>query len=142
MAKVEIYTKAFCPYCVRAKALLKSKGVAFEEFDITLGGPHRAEMIERAEGRMTVPQIFIDGVPVGGSDDLAALDRDGKLDALLRGMKIAVLQMTSGIDPAANAADDDRRQWPTQPRPAPRCCSPRKCRACSIATGHARRPAS
>ena len=84
MVKVEVYSKAFCPYCVRAKALLKSKGVAFEEIDITLGGPRRAEMIQRAEGRVTVPQIFIDGVPVGGSDDIAALDRAGKLDALLR----------------------------------------------------------
>lgn len=83
MAKVEIYTKAFCPYCVRAKALLKSKGAAFEESDITLGGPKRAEMIQRAEGRSTVPQIFIGDAHIGGSDELAALDRAGKLDALL-----------------------------------------------------------
>lgn len=83
MVKVEVYSKAFCPYCVRAKALLNSKGVAFEEYDITLGGPRRAEMIQRAQGRTTVPQIFIDGVPVGGSDDIAALDRAGKLDTLL-----------------------------------------------------------
>jgi len=83
MAKVEIYTKAFCGYCYRAKALLAEKGVAFEEVDITMGGPRRAEMIERAQGGTTVPQIFIDGKHVGGSDDLAALERRGALDALL-----------------------------------------------------------
>lgn len=83
MAKVEIYTKAFCGYCMRAKSLLQSKGVHFEEYDITMGGPRRAEMLERAPGRTTVPQIFIDGRHVGGSDDLAALDRRGELDPLL-----------------------------------------------------------
>jgi len=83
MAKVEIYTKAFCPYCTRALKLLAAKGVELEEFDITMGGPKRAEMLERANGRTTVPQIFIDGVHIGGSDDLAALDRAGKLDPLL-----------------------------------------------------------
>ncbi|MES2754456.1 MAG: glutaredoxin 3 [Pseudomonadota bacterium] len=83
MATVEIYTKAFCPYCTRAVQLLGSKGVGFEEIDITMGGPRRGEMIQRAGGRTTVPQIFIDGRHVGGSDDLAALDRAGKLDPLL-----------------------------------------------------------
>jgi glutaredoxin 3 len=83
MAKVEIYTKAFCPYCSRAKALLSSKGVTADEVDITMGGPKRAEMIQRANGRSTVPQVFIDGRHIGGSDDLAALDRAGELDALL-----------------------------------------------------------
>jgi glutaredoxin 3 len=83
MAKVEIYTKFLCPYCTRAKALLGAKGVAFEEYDISMGGPLRAEMLERAGGRNTVPQIFIDGRHIGGSDDLAALDRAGKLDPLL-----------------------------------------------------------
>jgi glutaredoxin 3 len=83
MAKVEIYTKAFCPYCTRAKALLDSKGAAFEEYDLTMGGPKRQEMIQRANGRTTVPQIFIDGEHIGGSDDLAALDRRGGLDPLL-----------------------------------------------------------
>lgn len=83
MAKVEIYTKFLCPYCARAKALLKDKGVAVEEYDITMGGPKRAEMLERASGRTTVPQIFIDGRHIGGSDDLAALDRAGGLDPLL-----------------------------------------------------------
>lgn len=83
MAKVEIYTKAFCGYCHRAKALLDSKGVTYEEFDLTMGGPKRQEMIQRSNGRMTVPQIFIDGRHIGGSDDLQALDARGGLDPLL-----------------------------------------------------------
>jgi glutaredoxin 3 len=83
MAKVEIYTKAFCPYCSRAMRLLAAKGVTPEEHDITLGGPRRAEMLERAGGRTTVPQVFIDGRHIGGSDDLAALDARGGLDPLL-----------------------------------------------------------
>ena len=83
MAKVEIYTKLMCPYCTRAKRLLAEKGAAFEEFDITNGGPKRAEMLQRANGPSTVPQIFIDGQHVGGSDDLAALNAAGKLDPLL-----------------------------------------------------------
>ncbi|MFV1919845.1 glutaredoxin 3 [Sphingomonas sp. MJ1 (PH-R8)] len=83
MAKIEIYTKAFCPYCTRAKRLLESKGAAFEEFDITMGGERRAEMLQRSNGRTTVPQVFIDGRHIGGSDDLAALDRQGGLDPLL-----------------------------------------------------------
>lgn len=83
MAKVEIYTKFLCPYCARAIKLLASKGVAVEEHDITMGGPKRTEMLSRSEGRTTVPQIFIDGRAIGGSDDLAALDRDGGLDTLL-----------------------------------------------------------
>ena len=81
--KVEIYTKWGCPYCTRAIALLKSKGVAYEEYDTTLGGAKKAEMKERVPGAGTVPQILIGGVAVGGSDDLHALDRAGKLDALL-----------------------------------------------------------
>jgi glutaredoxin 3 len=83
MAKVEIYTKFLCPFCTRAKALLAQKGAAFEEIDISMGGPRRVEMLERAKGRSTVPQIFIDGFHVGGSDDLAALNAAGKLDPLL-----------------------------------------------------------
>lgn len=83
MPKIEIYTKAFCPYCSRAMKLLASKGVTPEEYDITMGGPKRAEMLERANGGTTVPQIFIDDRHIGGSDDLAALERVGKLDALL-----------------------------------------------------------
>jgi glutaredoxin 3 len=81
--KVEIYTKMFCGYCYRAKRLLDSKGVEYTEHDITLGGPKRAEMLERKPDARTVPQIFIDGRAVGGSDDLAQLDREGKLDSLL-----------------------------------------------------------
>lgn len=80
---IEIYTKWGCGYCVRAKALLDSKRVPYEEFDTTMGGPARAEMLRRAPGATTVPQIFIDGIHVGGSDDLAALDRAGKLDMML-----------------------------------------------------------
>jgi glutaredoxin 3 len=83
MARIEIYTKFLCPYCSRAKSLLKSKGVDFEEHDITLGGAARAEMLARSHGRTTVPQVFIAGQHIGGSDDLAALDRAGKLDPLL-----------------------------------------------------------
>jgi glutaredoxin 3 len=83
MAKVEIYTKAFCPYCSRAMKLLASKGVEPEEYDITMGGDKRRVMIERAGGRSTVPQVFIDGKHIGGSDDLAALDARGGLDPLL-----------------------------------------------------------
>jgi glutaredoxin 3 len=83
MAKVEIYTKAFCPYCSRAKSLLDGKGANYQEYDITAGGPQRQEMIGRANGRTTVPQIFIDDRHIGGSDDLAALDRRGGLDPLL-----------------------------------------------------------
>ena len=83
MAKIEIYTKAFCGYCTRAKALLDSKGADYEEIDLTMGGPRRAEMIERSGGGATFPQIFIDGKHIGGSDDLAALDRRGGLDELL-----------------------------------------------------------
>lgn len=83
MPLVEIYTKFFCPYCTRATALLKAKGVAYEEYDISMGGPKRAEMLARANGGTTVPQIFVGGVHVGGSDDLAAAERNGRLDALL-----------------------------------------------------------
>ena len=83
MPRVEIYSKFMCPYCARAKQLLASKGVAFEEYEISMDAPKRAEMMQRANGRHTVPQIFIDDRHVGGSDDLAALDRAGKLDPLL-----------------------------------------------------------
>jgi glutaredoxin 3 len=83
MPKVEMYTKMFCPYCARAKTLLTGKGVEFEEIDITMGGPKRQEMLERAAHHSTVPSIFIDGRHIGGSDDLAALDASGELDALL-----------------------------------------------------------
>ncbi|MEY2884829.1 MAG: glutaredoxin 3 [Pseudomonadota bacterium] len=83
MPRIEIYTKFLCPYCTRAKALLTGKGATFDEIDISMGGVPRAEMLERSGGRMTVPQIFINGRHIGGSDDLAALDRAGQLDPLL-----------------------------------------------------------
>ena len=83
MPKIEIYTKFLCPYCTRAKSLLAAKGQAFEEIDISTGGPRRSEMLERSGGRQTVPQIFINGAHIGGCDDIHALDRAGKLDAML-----------------------------------------------------------
>ncbi|MEK9647401.1 MAG: glutaredoxin 3 [Alphaproteobacteria bacterium] len=83
MAEVEIYSSMFCPFCHRAKRLLSEKGVVFIEIDVDMDGARRREMMERANGGHTVPQIFIDGIHVGGSDDLAALDRDGKLDPML-----------------------------------------------------------
>lgn len=82
---IDIYTKFTCPFCHRAKALLSQKGAEFNEFDISMGGPKKAEMLQRAPTARTVPQIFIGDVHVGGSDELAALERDGKLDALLAG---------------------------------------------------------
>lgn len=82
MPPVDIYTTQWCPYCNMAKALLKRKGVAYNEIDASAGNVRQA-MIERANGRMTVPQIFIGDTHVGGSDDLHALERAGKLDALL-----------------------------------------------------------
>jgi glutaredoxin 3 len=85
MPPVEIYTTRFCPYCHSAKALLKRKGVDFTEIDLAGNWERRDEMIERAHGRVTVPHIFIGRVHVGGSDDLHALERAGKLDALLAG---------------------------------------------------------
>ncbi len=83
MPRVEIYTTMMCPYCHRAKKLLGEKGVEFEEIDVTFSPAKRAEMAERAEGRHTVPQVFVDGQPIGGSDELAALDSNDELDALL-----------------------------------------------------------
>ncbi|MBX9898926.1 MAG: glutaredoxin 3 [Qipengyuania sp.] len=81
--RVTIYTKFGCGYCFRAKRLLESKGIDYTEHDITFGGAKRDEMLARAPMARTVPQIFIGEVHVGGSDDLAALEREGKLDALL-----------------------------------------------------------
>jgi len=83
MAEVEHYTTMFCPYCARARALLERKGVAYTDIDILDEPARRGEMIERAGGRTTVPQIFINGEHVGGSDELVALDRAGELDAKL-----------------------------------------------------------
>jgi len=83
VAKLEIYTKATCGFCTRAKTLLQTKKIDFEEHRVDGGGPKKDEMVKRAGGRMTVPQIFIGGKHVGGCDDLMTLERDGKLDALL-----------------------------------------------------------
>lgn len=82
---IDIYTKFGCGYCTRAKKTLESKGAEYHEHDITMGGPKRDEMLARAPGVHTVPQIFIGDTHVGGSDDLAALERSGKLDAMLAG---------------------------------------------------------
>ena len=83
MAKIEIYTSPFCGYCYRAKSLLEDKDVTFIEIDVIQQPSKRLEMIDRADGEHTVPQIFINDKPVGGCDDLFALDDKGKLDALL-----------------------------------------------------------
>ena len=83
MNRVEIYTKDYCPYSKRAKELLTSKGIEFQEFDVTHDVAGQQEMIERS-GRRTVPQIFIDGVHIGGSDDLVEYDRSGALDRKLQ----------------------------------------------------------
>jgi glutaredoxin 3 len=83
MPLVEIYSTDTCPYCIRAKKLLTNKGVSFTTYDVNRTG--RDEMIKRANGRTTVPQIFIDGRHVGGCDDLFALDAEDKLDPMLAG---------------------------------------------------------
>ncbi len=84
-AKVEVYTKMFCSYCIRAKALLEKKGIQIIDIPAANDKAKRAEMNQRANGRNTFPQIFINGEHVGGSDELAALERAGKLDAMLAG---------------------------------------------------------
>lgn len=81
--KVEIYTKFACPYCYRAKALLDSKGVDYVEYDISGDAAKRSEMAARSPGARTVPQIFIGNLPIGGSDDLHGLERNGDLDSML-----------------------------------------------------------
>ena len=83
MKRVEIYTTRTCPYCIAAKALLTKKGVPFEETDVGANPTLRTAMMSRANGRHTVPQIFIGGVHVGGCDDIHALDASGKLDPML-----------------------------------------------------------
>lgn len=83
-ATIIIYTRDYCPYCADAKALLARKGTAFTEIDLTKDPTRRDEMVKRAGGRTSVPQIFIDGVHVGGCDDLYALDAAGKLAPLLK----------------------------------------------------------
>jgi glutaredoxin 3 len=82
MARIEIYTTPFCGYCARAKGLLDRKGAAYEETDVMMDEKKRAEMHGRAK-RATVPQIFINGQHIGGSDELAALEQAGTLDTLL-----------------------------------------------------------
>jgi len=84
-AHVQIYTRAWCGYCTAALRLLDQKGVAYEQIDCTGDPARRAWLVEASGGRTTVPQIFIDGVAIGGSDDLRALDRRGELDRLLAG---------------------------------------------------------
>jgi glutaredoxin 3 len=83
MPEIEIYTTPLCPYCWRAKRLLTSKGLVFTEINLWQESGRRAEMVARAEGRTTVPQLFIGGLAVGGSDELAALEASGALDELL-----------------------------------------------------------
>lgn len=84
MADVILYTKPWCPYCDSAKALLKAKGIAWTEIDVAKEPHRRQEMIEKANGRRTVPQVFVDGQGLGGYDDIFALDRQGKLDPILQ----------------------------------------------------------
>jgi glutaredoxin 3 len=88
MPAIEIYTTRYCPYCTAAKALLKRKGAAYSEIDLSNDWQRRDEMIERANGGMTVPQIFIGATHVGGCDELHALECAGKLDALLAGDEV------------------------------------------------------
>jgi len=84
MPKVQIYSKRVCPYCARAKGLLDRKGVAYEEIDVENDDAKRAWLVE-ATGQRTVPQVFVDGRPLGGFSDIDALDKAGKLDPILRG---------------------------------------------------------
>lgn len=83
MSRVEIYTKNFCPFCMRAKQLLDAKGIEYQEYRIDQQPELRAPMIERANGGYTVPQIFINDQHIGGCDEMMALESQGKLDALL-----------------------------------------------------------
>jgi glutaredoxin 3 len=90
MTQIEIYTTRYCPYCHAAKRLLSRKGVDFIEIDVSGDAQRRSEMVMRANGRMTAPQIFIGSTHIGGFDDLSALDRAGRLDSLLRERLTAV----------------------------------------------------
>lgn len=83
MAKVTIYTRAFCPYCTRAVKLLRDKGADFTEIDAGMDAAKKAEMVQRSGGRRTFPQIFVGDAHIGGCDDMIALERAGKLDPLL-----------------------------------------------------------
>lgn len=82
MAKVEVYTTDYCPYCTKAKTLLDMKGIAYTAIDVTGDDDARIALVEKSEGRRTVPQIFIDDKPIGGFDDLNALKESGELDKL------------------------------------------------------------
>ncbi len=82
MAKIEVFTQPWCPYCARVVALMTQKGVAFQEIDAPHGSTQRADAMQRS-GRSTMPQVFVDGVSLGGCDDVVALDRAGKLDPML-----------------------------------------------------------
>ena len=84
MSTIEIYTQDWCPFCTRAKQVFDSRGVAYTEIDAPRGSEKRAEAAQRAGGKTTVPQIFIDGAYIGGCDDLLALERAGRLDPLLK----------------------------------------------------------
>jgi len=84
MVKVEVYSSAWCPFCHRAKRLLNGKGAGFTEYDVDQDPALRGEMTRRSGGRRTVPQIFIGGAHIGGSDELAALERAGRLDSMLQ----------------------------------------------------------
>ncbi len=84
MATIEIYSKSWCPYCRMAKRLLEEKGQDFVEFDVELDAGKLDEMLDRSQGRWTVPEIFIDGDLIGGFDDLRALEASGELDLLLK----------------------------------------------------------
>lgn len=85
MPRIEVYSTNSCPYCRRARALLDRKGADYKLIDVGTRPEKRAEMMRRAQGRRTVPQIFIDGIGIGGSDELHALDRTGRLDGMLKG---------------------------------------------------------
>ena len=85
MAKIEIYSSPLCGFCHHGKRLLKSKSVAFEDIDVMMNRVRKKEMVERAGGRTSVPQIFIDGQHVGGCDELYELEAEGKLDPMLAG---------------------------------------------------------
>ena len=100
MAQVEIYTTRWCPYCHSAKRLLARKGAEFTEIDVSGDPKGRSDMVARANGRMTVPQIFIDATHVGGCDELYELERAGKLDPLLNGAATDVVP-SANTGPAA-----------------------------------------
>lgn len=85
MPKIEIYTTNYCPYCVRAKQFLDMKDMDYTEIDVTGNDTARMELVEKSGGRKTVPQIFINGTPIGGYDDMRLLEEQGKLDSLLKG---------------------------------------------------------